>query len=185
MEDDPFDAFVRSIAMVASRRRLIRSVIAGLGAATLAAVGRGPAALAYRRCRLPDGRRGRLCSGQCVDVKNDPQNCGGCGRVCSDGTFCCNGWCADPAQNAPGCCPPSILCGDVCTSPYSDPNNCGACGIACGANQDCCDRQCLNRGTAQNCEACTTCGGGFTCDPNAYGPGVPGCVCPDENCALN
>lgn len=186
MDDDRFDTFVRRIAFGSSRRRVIRSLAGSLVAAALATVSDSPAALAYTRCRLSGGGRGRVCNGTCVNIKTDMANCGGCGKVCSgDNHFCCNGWCVDRSQNAPGCCPPSLLCGGVCTSPYSDPANCGACGNTCGNNADCCTGQCLRRGTPENCESCYTCSGGFTCDPNAYGEGVPGCVCPDNNCAFN
>jgi hypothetical protein len=186
MDADRSDRLARSIAAPVSRRSLVKTVAGGVAAAVVAALGGGSAAAAYRRCTLPNGRSGRLCNGVCLDTANDPKNCGACGRVCPSGTFCCNGWCADPARNAPGCCPPSISCGGVCTNPYSDRTNCGACGVVCRSDQDCCDGRCLTRGTAQNCEAFSVCGGGFVCDANANGPGQPGCVCPaGADCALN
>jgi hypothetical protein len=186
MDADRFDALVRRVALVASRRRLITAVAGGIAGAAIAAVGGSPAALAYRRCRLPGGGRGRLCAGVCLDIKNDSDNCGRCGNVCSGSTFCCNGWCADPAQNAPGCCPPSLVCEGSCTSPYSDRANCGGCGRVCGGNQDCCDGRCLRRGTAENCDGCATCpqGGDWFCDPNLYGDNSPGCDCTGRNCPL-
>jgi len=186
MEDDRFDALARSVALFSSRRRLIRAAAGGLASAAVAAVGGRPAALAYTRCRLPDGRRGRLCNGVCTDIKNDENHCGSCQRVCSRDTFCCNGWCADPAQNEPGCCPPSISCDGVCTSPYSDRDNCGGCGTTCDGTEDCCDGQCLRRGTEQNCDACGTCawGGDWFCNPTLYGDNSPGCDCHTDNCPL-
>jgi hypothetical protein len=33
------------------------------------------------------------CSGQCVDVLVDPNNCGGCGKACPMFQFCVNGTC--------------------------------------------------------------------------------------------
>ena len=186
MEGYRFDELTRKLSTIASRRGFLRLVAAGIGAVATGAV-RGETAAAYRRrCTLPSGLRGRLCGGVCIDTLNDSQNCGACGRVCATGSFCCNGWCADPAVNAPGCCPPDLSCNGSCTSPYSDPKNCGACGNVCGVDQDCCSGQCLTRGTDQNCEACYPCSYGFVCDPNANGPSVPGCICPNgADCYFN
>jgi hypothetical protein len=186
MEDDRFDALARSVALFSSRRRLIKAAAGGLVSAAVAAVADRPAVLAYTRCRLPNGRRGRLCNGVCTDIKNDENHCGGCQRVCSRDTFCCNGWCADPAQNELGCCPPSISCDGVCTSPYSDRDNCGGCGTTCDGTEECCDGQCLRRGTEQNCDACGTCawGGDWFCNPTLYGDNSPGCDCHTDNCPL-
>jgi hypothetical protein len=33
------------------------------------------------------------CNGKCVDTKNDTENCGGCGAVCSSGGTCHKGMC--------------------------------------------------------------------------------------------
>jgi stigma-specific protein Stig1 len=180
MDANRFDALTRGFAASGSRRSLLKIVAGGCAAALATAFGGGPAA-AYRKCRLESGGRGRLCSGICMDIKNDESNCGGCGRTCTEGTFCCNGWCTDTIHNAPGCCPPSLFCDGVCTTPYNDPANCGACGNICGAEEDCCSGQCLTRGTEQNCELCSVCSGGFVCDADAYGPGLPGCVCPNPD----
>jgi Stigma-specific protein, Stig1 len=185
MDAQHFDALSRTLATHPSRRRVLHTLGGALVAARLGTAN-DPAALAYRKCRLPDGRRGRRCHGACLDVKNDPDNCGGCGRVCASGTFCCNGWCADPDQNPPDCCPPSLSCGGICTSPYDDRANCGGCGLACADDQDCCDGRCLTRGTAANCDGCATCawGGDWVCDPNLYGEGRPGCDCQGDTCPL-
>jgi hypothetical protein len=181
-----FDELTRRLALLTSRRGFLRIAAAGVGALTAAAMG-GTSEAAYRhRCTLPSGEIGRRCRGVCIDTLSDPNNCGACGRICAAGTFCCDGWCADPAVNAPGCCPPNLSCGASCTSPFSDPGNCGACGNVCGADQDCCAGQCLMQGTDQNCEGCYPCSNGFVCDPDANGPGVPGCICPEgADCYFN
>jgi hypothetical protein len=36
-----------------------------------------------------------LCSGVCVYLPEDPQNCGSCGNVCPTGTSCLGGFCQD------------------------------------------------------------------------------------------
>src|SRR5205085_12616675 len=46
-----------------------------------------PAPLAL--CRTPDG-----ASTFCADATSDPNNCGGCGRVCAAGTICQGGICS-------------------------------------------------------------------------------------------
>ncbi len=50
------------------------------------------------------------------NLRNDPANCGACGRACGAGGACCEATCATTA---------------------SDPANCGACGHACAANEAC------------------------------------------------
>jgi Stigma-specific protein, Stig1 len=202
MDAERFDNLTRRFAGSTSRRRLLK-VVAGScagaaggafrgGTTALTAAFSGAPAAAYRKCRLEDGGRGRLCSGVCIDIKNDESNCGGCGRACAEGNICCNGWCTDTIHNAPGCCPPALFCDGVCVNPYEDEANCGACGNVCGENQDCCiDNStgsgiCRTRGTDLNCEQCFVCTNGFTCDPDANGPGLPGCVCLDESlCSFN
>ncbi len=79
----------------------------------------------------------------CVDVENDPQNCGGCGIACPSGQTCsqgsCSGTTAACAGGVEGYCDldagPSFLCcpGGGCTDTRSDPHNCGGCGRVCDA----------------------------------------------------
>lgn len=76
----------------------------------------------------PACARGRACcNGVCVNVENDPRNCGGCGTTCSGATPFCEGTCK--------AAPCSIDAG-VCSSAQSC---CG--GACCGAGQLCCDAQ--------------------------------------------
>lgn len=49
--------------------------------------------------------------GTCVDLKNDPKNCGKVGTVCGTGQTCCTG---------------------RCVNLKTDHDNCGSCGYACG-----------------------------------------------------
>ncbi len=67
-----------------------------------------------------------LCGGACTNPRIDPRNCGGCGMVCGDSTFCVNGACVCPTGQ--------YLCdGRRCTDPRFDPDWCGAtsCGGRC------------------------------------------------------
>jgi hypothetical protein len=67
------------------------------------------------------------CGGSCLNLQNDPFNCGKCGNVCpATMPFCGGGMCQAPACGpAIDCNPTTICCG----------NNC------CGKGQLCCDEQ--------------------------------------------
>jgi hypothetical protein len=56
------------------------------------------------------------CGSTCVNLKNDPKNCGKCGNACPDGNpFCDNGSCAQqPCFNAQPCAVDQPCCGDSC-----------------------------------------------------------------------
>lgn len=85
-----------------------------------------------------------LCGGSCTDTGSDRQNCGACGKVCSDypnmnGT-CSGGTCSytcsksymrvyeDCNKNTADGCEVNLA---------SDPNNCGTCGNVCSAGLVC------------------------------------------------
>ena len=69
----------------------------------------------------PEGQE--ECSGICVDLATDPNNCGECGTACSMGQSCVAGSC--------NCAAGRIDCGGVCVDPMSDANNCGSCENSC------------------------------------------------------
>jgi hypothetical protein len=69
--------------------------------------GSGPACAGTTTC----------CDGKCVDLKSDPNNCNGCGRVCTAGAYCCKGNCTPPNDND------CAACGDSC----SNGNKCCVC----------------------------------------------------------
>jgi hypothetical protein len=68
------------------------------------------------------------CSGTCVDLVNDHDNCGDCGSVCPAGE-CMAGACV---------CPLGMTgCTGGCADLQTDPDHCGRCSIACGDEQIC------------------------------------------------
>jgi hypothetical protein len=80
-----------------------------------------------------------FCGETCVNVMNDPKNCGACGIVCPTGT-CNDGQCA--------CNPGLTWCSPVCTNTNTDPNNCGSCGTVC--DPDNCET-CVKRSCRSSC----------------------------------
>jgi endosialidase-like protein/stigma-specific protein Stig1 len=57
------------------------------------------------------------CGGGCVNLQNDPFNCGVCGRRCEGGTpYCGDGTCQQPPCNPQTelCAPNSFCCGNTC-----------------------------------------------------------------------
>jgi hypothetical protein len=61
------------------------------------------------------------CDDHCVNLKDDPFNCGVCGNHCSGGkSLCSNGECVTPACDSADVCPPTgsgeprTCCGSVC-----------------------------------------------------------------------
>ncbi len=99
------------------------------------------------------------CVDRCVDLRNDPTNCGFCGSVCGPGRICVNGACG-AAGCIPGCGPSQTCCGTGCTDTFSDPINCGACGNVCRPGQMCLRGACVGEPGCGMGPACT---GGTTC----------------------
>jgi hypothetical protein len=81
------------------------------------------------------------CGEQCVDLINDPFNCGVCGTTCATGV-CTEGKCLECPEEAPA------WCGGQCTNTASDPDNCGGCGIPCGTGL-CSNSVCEAAGTGR------------------------------------
>lgn len=73
-----------------------------------------------------------VCGGECIDVRWDIMNCGGCGIECE--SRCDYGTC-DLCTEQQTYCESS-----GCTNLNSDPDNCGSCGIEC--DWYCVDRVC-------------------------------------------
>ncbi|MFL5441602.1 MAG: hypothetical protein ACJ79W_20810 [Myxococcales bacterium] len=115
------------------------------------------------------------CHGKCVDVDNDPLNCGYCDNECPGklGDPCVKRQCEKACKGQPGL----VDCGEVCADVKNDLNNCGSCGLACGCNQVCTNGQCVAAAQCtpdgdpctSNAECCTG-----TC---AFDPVTLGLVC--------
>jgi hypothetical protein len=129
-----------------------------------------------------DGNGGNGCE---TDITT-PDNCGGCGVVCSGNTSACkDGQCMGFCEAYYGV----PTCNGSCVwSPDSDPNNCGGCGVVCsGAAPLCSAAQCVScpdvsPGTVYcngscvpeetfNCAACgNVCPDGLFCSAGACQP---------------
>jgi len=110
------------------------------------------------------------CSGVCVNVQTDNQNCGSCGTTCGSGTACQNGTCscASGLVSCSNQCVPSNVqhCGNSCTACTSGQvcvNN--ACSGSCPTGtMKCNDGACSSNTDSAHCgNSCTMCGGGSSC----------------------
>jgi hypothetical protein len=74
------------------------------------------------------------CGDVCVDLLNDPFNCGACGNACGIGNVCNFGGCVvgtGEQGSAVACAPSLVNCGTACANLAFDPLHCGYCGNAC------------------------------------------------------
>jgi hypothetical protein len=122
------------------------------------------------------------CRNTCVDLRSDPQNCGGCEAVCPLNSTCKDGMCICDAGQA--------VCGGQCVDLQNDPLNCGACGRSCPSDASCsasclvepsCPAYC--NGTcsdplfdSNNCGSC-----GHACRPGEHCLGGK-CACSSAGC---
>lgn len=77
------------------------------------------------------------CEGVCVDLRYDPQHCGGCGLGCVKEHVCVEGECGVV------CGLTATACGPVCAVLASDPQHCGACDHACAPGVACVGGSCV------------------------------------------
>ena len=98
------------------------------------------------------------CGRRCVNLSNDPANCGTCFHSCLSGT-CTNGSCAP--------CPAgTTACGGMCCPPGS----CGSAGICCPSGQTNCGGTCCPSG---QCCGSSCCSAGQVCFAGACGTPAP------------
>ena len=111
-----------------------------------------------------------LCSGKCVDLQTDQDNCGGCGFSVPYGETCRNGqFSSSSGGNNSGLSPASAgttmagsaitsattaayqltcpsgrtSCSGTCRDLLNDTGNCGSCGKICPSGQNCQNARCL------------------------------------------
>ncbi|MFH1436978.1 MAG: hypothetical protein ABIJ56_14815 [Pseudomonadota bacterium] len=72
------------------------------------------------------------CWDMCVDLRTDPNHCGGCGNICPTGSACWDFMCwpGDPCDSI-ACPEPLECCWGECVDTMWDPYNCGGCGGYC------------------------------------------------------
>jgi hypothetical protein len=109
------------------------------------------------------------CNGSCIDLKNDANNCGGCGVRCGADKRCSGGSCLP-------CAAAQTQCPDQCADLKSDPFNCGACGKVCAGSQSCVS------GTCGECEGATCSNVCVELKTDPSNCGACGNVCAADQC---
>lgn len=147
MATSRLDEFSKVLAAQSSRRGLLRAfgaLVTG-GAFTRTTT---PAVFAGSPSGCPEGMR--RCRGLCVHVDSDPNNCGGCGNVCtapSDGAapVCCNGTCGrvDVCSSGTGCNANSDCRTNLCFQGQCQCIENNAASLACTSDVQCCHGACL------------------------------------------
>ena len=82
-------------------------------------------------CAVVCGGGSARCGNNCVDLRSDPNNCGGCGNKCAGGQVCNKSTCALTCQSG------LTNCNGGCVDLTSDDSNCNACGNACADGTQC------------------------------------------------
>jgi len=78
----------------------------------------------------PASKASVICSGVLTNLEKDDNNCGECGRICSNGMTCQNGDCL--------LCPSGTWnCAGNCVDIKTDNNNCGGCNVKCDPGKSC------------------------------------------------
>lgn len=118
----------------------------------LSVPGTAPTPTPTPACPAPNA----ICNGACVDVSQDPSNCGGCGNACDQLRACVAGQCLCLAGLAD--------CGGSCVDVTQDSGNCGDCGVVCDANEYCAGGTCVCANGEPPCGGSTCCAEGTSCN---------------------
>jgi len=100
----------------------------------------------------------KCCGGStCLDVANDNNNCGACGKVCPTGLACAGGKCKCQGFVCSGA---DACCSTGCANLQNDNVNCGMCGHGCNLGETCVAGACQCNGTACTTKEPVCCGAG-------------------------
>jgi hypothetical protein len=154
----------------------------GIGSCPSGEVCRGTSGNFTCQPECPSGQRS--CNGKCINIENDPNNCGGCNYKCDANASCQLGQCICPIQG-------DRDCNGVCVDTSTDPQNCGGCGNWFASPDQTCEQGRCFCGV-HICEPntrCTSCAsqaincGPLCCSDGYLNCGQVGCVLNDEkNC---
>ena len=78
------------------------------------------------------------CGSGCVDLTNDPNNCGRCGHSCGANATCSSGTCSCTNPDTFDCdgdLNSAVLVSNGCEARIDTPTQCGGCGASCFASQ--------------------------------------------------
>jgi hypothetical protein len=93
MDADRFDGLARALSRTPSRRAVSRG-LAGLAAGPVLAPLLDWTASEAKKKRKKKCKGGKKkCGKKCIDIQNDANNCGGCGKLCAPGQACEQGSC--------------------------------------------------------------------------------------------
>jgi hypothetical protein len=125
----------------------------------------------------------------CIPHERDPQNCGGCGRVCDKSEVCCDSKCVLQTNDACGC--PARMCnaGETCCARdyraecidlTRSVENCGRCGHSCPHLAKCVNGRCCysEADFAEIAALICIASLGADCDINATYQQLQSSVCP-------
>jgi hypothetical protein len=113
---------------------------------------------------------GQCCGGTCVDITQDPSNCGFCGIACSADEHCYQGACVEFSSSGEYCARADgglgTACGSSCVDLQSDPAHCRSCAWACPTGATCsagtCSAACARDA---DCPTGSVCGSGSCVAP--------------------